>query len=356
MSSYEDLTAQEPELTNVAPPPPPPKRTLKWWLIGLAVVIVAGANIYGAWRIFGSGPDAPEQQTVLTPTTWKALRGEAPTPRTEVAAAELKGMLYVIGGFRADGSTADTVEFFDPTTEAWSQAPQLPSGVHHSTAVTYKDKLYVIGGLTGEDFKATSSVYVFDGKSWSEVAALPQPIGAHGAAVLNGRIYVVGGVDASNQSLNKVFSYDPAKDIWQAEAPMNAPRNHLAVAAAAGKLYAVAGRNDDTSTLTLTEVYDPASKKWSKVADLPTGRSGIAAAVVQGRIYVFGGESNEKTFDEAEVFAPTTGKWSSAPAMLESRHGLGAVTFNNSVYVFLGGPEPGLTVSGNIQVLQFAER
>ena len=51
-----------------------------------------------------------------------------PTPRAEVAVAELDGLLYVIGGFNQAGAPTASVEVYDPATDTWmAAAPKLPA-------------------------------------------------------------------------------------------------------------------------------------------------------------------------------------------------------------------------------------
>jgi hypothetical protein len=43
-----------------------------------------------------------------------------------LAGAVTEGRIYVAGGYRADRSTAATVEVYDPATNAWSFAAPMP--------------------------------------------------------------------------------------------------------------------------------------------------------------------------------------------------------------------------------------
>jgi N-acetylneuraminic acid mutarotase len=354
----------EPLQPDQTPPEPPapeyvmPKRWRVFWLV-IALLLVAAISAY-LMRIEDRPlPATDSNRASFEPDAWRTAQAKAPTPRTEVTAALFGSKAYVIGGLTADDKPSNAVELFDLTTEQWSQGPSLPATAHHTTALVFDNKLYVIGGFAARSTSnPTDAVYVFDGQSWQAGVSLPEPIGAHAAAVLNGRIYVVGGVvkGSHHRSTPKMYSLGTTEKTWREEPAMTVPRNHLTAGVIGNKLYAVGGRNDTSMTLTVAEVYDPLTKVWSQAADLPTGRSGIAAAVLHDKLYVFGGESSQKTFDEAEVFDPLTDKWQSLEPMPASRHGLGAVTRGNSIYLFLGGPQPGLTVSDNVQILKFKNR
>ena len=220
-------------------------------------------------------------------------RARLPEPRQEVAVAGLDGEVYVIGGFRLDVTTADTVEVYDPNTDTWSLAASLPTGLHHTAAATVGGKLYVIGGLAGALFSPVDSVLEYDpvGDSWTSKTPMPTARGALAIAVIAGKIYVAGGSPAARESDFAV--YDPASDTWTTLPYMPTPRNHLAAGATAGKFYAVGGRSGGIGGITYAlEEYDPNSMLWSAKAPIPTARGGIAGAVFQDRLYVFGGEGN----------------------------------------------------------------
>jgi N-acetylneuraminic acid mutarotase len=331
----------------------PSKKPRRWLVVFLGLVLILGVSFFVAWWREDSTEDAEVTATTFVADKWRTSEQKAEVARTEVAAAMYKDKVFVIGGINAANQPVNTVERFDTTGESWGPGPDLPTAVHHTSAVAFDGKLYVIGGLTGTEFIPTAKVYVYDGIIWTEGPSLPEAIGAAGVAVVKDRIYIVGGHDSKNQSSNRMYSLGEGDTTWKTEPPMTTMRNHLAVATVAGKLYAIAGRNDDSVTLTKVEVYDPLNETWKAAPDLPTGRSGITAAVLKGKIYVFGGESTEKTFDENEVFDPKTQKWAASIPMPEARHGLGSAVSGKTIYIFLGGPQPGYSTSGTVQILEF---
>lgn len=343
----------QPQSTLPAAPPTRPRLLL---VIAVAAVVATGTGIW--WAVVGREDvvPLPAVATDLQADSWEVAANKAAVPRTEVTAALFGADVYVVGGFDAAGQPVDTVEMFNPETWVWSMGPALPSAVHHSAAVVFDEQLYVAGGLTGTDFAPTKDVWVLRGDAWQPGPALPEPIGAHGAAVLNDRLYIAGGNQADGASTGAVYSLGKGEASWRAEQAMPTPRNHLAVASATGKLYAIGGRDATTTIMQTVEIFDPLSGQWQTGASMPTGRSGIASAVLDGEIYIFGGESTERTFSDAESYDPVTGTWSKLPPMPAPRHGLGATVFGNSIYLFLGGPQPGLTVSSDVQVLKFYER
>jgi N-acetylneuraminic acid mutarotase len=253
--------------------------------------------------------------------------------RQEVGVGELLGRIHVAGGYRANGSSATTVEVYDPATDRWTMAAPLPQGLNHPAAAVVGERLYVLGGDDGRGAVATNYEYDPRSNSWTVRAPMPTARSAPMAAAIGGRIYVAGG---SPDSVGRTLeAYDPATDAWASLPPMPTGRNHVAGGAIAGRLYVVGGR--PPLTLSVLEVFDPATNTWSSRAPMPTGRSGHAAAVVRGCLYVFGGEGNTSAangvFPQSELYDPGTNSWTSLAAMRTPRHGIGAAVVGNRIFV-----------------------
>ena len=131
------------------------------------------------------------------PLDWKPLEGvwsrlaPVPTPRSEVAAATMRGKIYVFGGF-GPGATAN--EEYGPLADSWRSRAPIPQGMNHAAAVAFQGKIYLIGGFDGR-FRPVDTVWTYNPEtdSWTQKADLPTPRGGLGAAEVNGRIYAIGG-------------------------------------------------------------------------------------------------------------------------------------------------------------------
>lgn len=272
----------------------------------------------------------------------------APTKRTEVAVATVRGKIYVIGGFaKGLDFITPTVEEYEPRTDTWRPRAPLPSGVHHAAIGVINERLYVIGGFDRSFlniWRPVASIYEYRPESdqWTPRRPMPTARGALAVAALNGKLHAVGGYTGDgNTGAHEV--YDPATDTWTSKAPLPTPRDHHAAATLGGILYAIGGRlnRQYSQNLQVTEAYDPSTDRWTRKSDLPTARSGITAAVVQERIYVFGGEAPAGTFRENEAYHPASNTWDSYAPMPTARHGLGSGVVDDRIYVLCGGPTPG---------------
>jgi N-acetylneuraminic acid mutarotase len=283
-----------------------------------------------------------------TPWSPRAPLGE---PRQEVGVAALGGRVWVVGGFAAGGSTADTVEVYDPAADRWTAVASLPRRLHHAAAVAVGTKIYVIGGHTGALFAPVDSVFAYDPDSdtWTERASMPTARGALAAAVIDGKVYAAGGSPAARERDFAV--YDPVEDAWTVLPDLPTARNHLAAGAIGGRFYAVGGRSGSIGGITpALEEFDPAARTWTARSPLPTARGGIAAAVVQDRLLVLGGEGNPSTatgvFPEVEAYDPATDTWTALTPMRTPRHGIGAAVVAGLVHVPGGATLQGFGVTG----------
>lgn len=276
---------------------------------------------------------------------------DAPVALTEVAAAAHRSRIWVAGGLDDGGHAVDRVLVYDPAGDAWADGPPLPEPVHHAALVSDGDALILIGGYTGNGFdRPTAAVWHLDDEDagvWSPVEPLPEPRGA-GAAAWNGRggILYGGGVGQGGPSAD-VFTLE--RGDWRFLALLSRPREHLAASSiGAGNVTFLGGRDAGGNLGTVDLVSEEGVV--GRAEDLPTARGGIAAfsAGALGDCVV-GGEGPEGTFAAVEcvgAIATTT-----LPGLTVPRHGLGAAFIEGRAYVVLGGPRPGLTVSGVVEVL-----
>jgi N-acetylneuraminic acid mutarotase len=273
-----------------------------------------------------------------------------PLPRTEVAGAAVRGRIYVLGGYNADGSSSRRVDVYSPATSRWRRGPDLPVAVNHAMAAGYRGRVYVVGGYSGAGRTLRSTFVLADGR-WRGLAPMPGPRAAAGAAIAQASLYVVGGVRAPGTLARTAFVFDLGKKHWRTTAGPT-PREHLAAAAVGGKVYAIAGRLRGVDTnQTLVEVFD---RKWRAIPPLPEARGGTGAAVVAGRLVSIGGEAPSGTIASVYAYRPAARRWDRLPDLPTPRHGLAVVAVDGRVYVIGGGPKPGLFVSGANEWLDLA--
>jgi hypothetical protein len=310
--------------------------------LALAVVLVLAACTpgQGAPETTTQSLPSPSVSPVPTSTGPAAWRRVAPitTPRSEVAAAVFRGVVYVIGGFGG----ADVVESY--TADSWSAAPRYPLAVDHAMAaavdVDGTPGLYVFGGNVNGS--AVARAFRLAGEQgWREIAPMPGPRSQGAAVAIGSRIFVVGGAQGG-RLVSPTYAYDTAADRWTTVAAIPTPRDHLAAAAFDGRACAVGGRTlSMAQNLPDFECYDPAANAWQSMPDAPTARGGLGAATIGNRLFVVGGEQPLGTFKEVDIYDSATARWTRGPDLPNARHGLGVVALGSTLYVMSGGPTPG---------------
>ena len=281
-----------------------------------------------------------------------------PTARSEIAAAELDGRIYVAGGLAQLGTT-DAFEVYDPASNTWKELAPLPEGRHHLALTALGDKLYLTGGYADLSFSPDRKTgWVYDPKKnkWQPIANMPGPRAAHRTAAVGGKLYVVGGVGPNPLAL---WAYDPATDSWEAgltELPTG--REHLTAASGGGKLYVIAGRWGNQN-LKVVEAYDPghpiAGLDWPTC---PHPAARLPPPSLMGRIHVTGGEdlNSADTYADHWIYDPASDRWNEAQAMPTSRHGLDSAAGGGRWYVIGGGTGAGFrtffTLSDAVEIFQ----
>jgi len=103
------------------------------------------------------------------------------TPRGWHCSATLAGKVYVVGGSQLGpgGERVDvlSVEVYSPESGTWSRAAPLPLGVSTAGLSPFAEKLYLLGGWNEAEkrYKAAVQKYDPDTDSWSAAEDLPEP-------------------------------------------------------------------------------------------------------------------------------------------------------------------------------------
>jgi N-acetylneuraminic acid mutarotase len=292
------------------------------------------------------------QQQAFTENTesWWSNGTTMPTPRTEITATNIGNDIYVIGGFGKSGNVLNTVEVYNIQSDSWKAIAPLPQPLHHTTASNFNGKIYVIGGYTNNNWLPSDKLFVYDPKKnlWTEESSMPTARGALTAVFIDGILYAIGGEGESGiMAINE--AYNPKTKSWVLKSSMPTARHHVASAVVDGNVYVFGGRVQGISPITnvnVTEIYNPKMDQWMTLESMPSNRSGISAASINNDIYVLGGEDLTKTYNNNEKYNIKNNKWEYQEPLPTARHGLSAVSFNDDkIYVIGGGPEPGLSIT-----------
>jgi len=128
------------------------------------------------------------------------------------------GKLLVTGGFGEDYERLSSTMTYSQE-EGWQEFTPMPAAKINHCQVTVGDKVYVIGGLDGDDI-TDGSVYVLSDGQWSRQYELAYPRRDHMCAEFGGNIYVIGGLKEEKQyRAHSVITYPPSVEIIDTQNP-----------------------------------------------------------------------------------------------------------------------------------------
>ncbi|MDH7485519.1 MAG: LuxR C-terminal-related transcriptional regulator [Anaerolineae bacterium] len=279
-----------------------------------------------------------------------------PAARSRLALVPYEGKLYAIAGATATG-VSGIVEVYDPESNGWLPRAAKPTPVSNVGGVVLEGLIYVPGGYTAEG-EVTDVLEVYDpqGDTWHTRAALPQPLCAYAIASAEGRMYLFGGWDGE-QYVSAVYIYDPTTDGWASGTPLSSARGFAAAGELEGLIF-VAGGYDGRRELALLEVYDPGQeargkRPWATRAAMAAPRGGLGMAVTGSALYVIGG-GWEQAVDFNERYDPHTDTWSSIPTPLPDqwRH-LGVAALGERIFAIGGWSGGHLAVNQEYRTLLY---
>lgn len=211
-------------------------------------------NIYlaGGYPGIGGGRQAFATTDVwrynIATNTWSVMP-PLPQPRGSGGFSNFKGELHFFGG--ADVNRIDKGEHWilnlNNIAAGWRTATPIPNPRSHLGDAIVGGKLYAIGGqLSYDDFlTAQNTVQTWNPttNAWENVANLPQRRSHIGAAtfVVNGEIMLVGGEIKHKAAINNVTVYNPTTNTWRELTPLPYKRHSGVGGYINGKIYYSSG-------------------------------------------------------------------------------------------------------------------
>ncbi|WP_339704618.1 kelch repeat-containing protein [uncultured Kriegella sp.] len=167
-----------------------------------------------------------------------------------------KNKIYIVNGitFGHTSGTNAMFDVFDPVKKTWTVLDDAPNIRDHSSAVIVGDKLIALGGRNTsyhepDNFTAFFSTvksevdyYDFKSKKWGTYSAtLPAPSAGGGAVQLNDKVYYVGGETGEKLANNQMYAFDPKNDVWEKKPFLNQGRHGTNAVKNKGLIYIAAG-------------------------------------------------------------------------------------------------------------------
>jgi hypothetical protein len=179
--------------------------------------------------------------------------------RRGASAVLLKNGKALIVGGEADGRVIDTLEFYDPTTGRFEQAPGALSAARtrYALAVLDDGRVLIAGGI--EAGRAIDFIDIYDPELGVRFSGRMLTARANFTAttLANGKVLLAGGTDGKHE-LASAEIYDPATGDVTVAAPMASPRqNHIAVRSRSSDVVLIGGGTADGREVSSAEIFVP---------------------------------------------------------------------------------------------------
>ncbi|MEQ6342777.1 MAG: hypothetical protein M3A44_14300 [Gammaproteobacteria bacterium] len=284
-------------------------------------------------------------------------------PRRALAAAVAGDYLYVVGGINDNDEYVKEVEFTrinaDGTLGEWQTTSNLLEGRFYLAAVTLNGYLYALGGATGprgDDNQPIASVEKArinpDGSlgPWQLENYLTTPRRGLKTVTYKNRIYAIGGYNGIFLKSVERAEINPDGTLsgWQLEKEESVIDRYIHSAAILGdKIYLLGGHVRDPQKVSYGDVEmasigsDGALQTWRiEPTSLQTPRFIATAFAMNDYIYMMGGHDGQFRLDSVE-FAPIdangqVGDWLFTSQMKAARSAAAVAIHKNAIYL-VGG-------------------
>jgi hypothetical protein len=177
--------------------------------------IVAGGNN-------GSSPVATLSMSSI-PGPW-STGTPMPTARQAPAGALAGGLFYVMGGNTGSAVTG-VVEVYNSSSNSWTSAAQMLTPRSDLGADTINGIIYAAGGSDASSSALdTLEAYDPNTNTWTTKASMPTARADLAVVALYGLLYAIGGRGVDGSPLTTVEAYDPVTDTWTTEPSMPTAR------------------------------------------------------------------------------------------------------------------------------------
>ncbi len=288
--------------------------------------------------------------------TFSAASGTMSTRRTYASAVlTADGRVLIAGGYdEFNGTSVNTSELFDPTTETFGNVATLPGGGRQNATLTLltDQTALLAGGSTGSNaYTATALLYRPGPNDWVAVGAMASARANAGAVLLpNGRVLVIGGQSARFAATASIESFNPTTGTFTTEAPLATARSAAAVGLLPSGRILVAGGyvpppniNQGGTILASSELLD--QSVWTSsvpIDEMTTPRAGaVTSPLLNGRVLFAGGRNGTSVLASAEVYNEANATFSATGPMAQAREAASAALLADGSVIIVGGRAPG---------------
>jgi N-acetylneuraminic acid mutarotase len=315
-------------------------------------VLVAGGVVADGQSSFPATASAEVYDPAAD--TWSQAANLLTARQFHTATLLPNGKVLVAGGMSPPtySMPMTNAEIYDPVANTWTAAaPMTSARIYHTATLLSNGKVLIVGGTGGPAIPApVDSAEIYDPATniWSPAANLPAARTLHSATLLaNGNVLIAGGWTPSGAgtpppttfALNGLV-YDPSTNTWTVTGNLHAPRRgHTATLLSNGQVL-IAGGVDQSSVLAATELYDAVANTWSSAGALLEDRAFHTATLLpSGKILFAGGSipNPPGPSPSVELYDPVTNTSSATGSLITARDSHSATLLANGVVLVVGG-------------------
>lgn len=288
----------------------------------LSVPVGADVSVRGGWRDVASLP-------VAVP---------------DARAAYMDGEIYVLSGSVGRGLRR-FFEVYDVRGDGWRPLVPLPVDILSFSMTAAGDRLFVIGGrdVLGGALVAQVWAYIPAISVWVSLGMLPEPRAGHASVQIDDALYVFGGdtiADGKASPARDILRYDLLHRTWLRIGKLPIAMRDIAIAVSDGKVFLAGGRNMGGDLKTVY-TFDPSQgerRQWTRLSDLPYAVSGGALAQLSDGLHFVGGFSSMTHEVRAQHFslAPGMRGWQARADLPQGRHRMATAVVDDQFYI-IGG-------------------
>lgn len=194
--------------------------------------------------------------------------------RYDFACAEVNGLVYVVGGYGAEGESLSSAEVYDPDASKWTLIESLRRPRYGCFACGFKGKLYVMGGRSSFTIGSFKFVDVYDPEkhSWCEMKKGCSLITTH--AVARGKLFCMEWNDK-----RKLAIFNPDDNSWKTvPVPLIGSTRIGIIFGILGEKLLLFSLKADPGYRTL--LYDPSAAPGSEWQTCEISPSGLSLCIV----------------------------------------------------------------------------
>lgn len=266
----------------------------------VAVVTQPGDQFCSIANMYGSLGNADITNINLSCGNKVTAAASMSVPRSGHTATLLANGKVLVAG----GDTLATYELYDPATDSWAAARNLPGSLSGHTANLLQNGKVLVTGDSGAG--SISLLYDPASDAWTTtLTPMATARSGHVSVVLaDGRVLVAGGASISSAEI-----YDPVTGVWSSAGSLTLNTANTVKSAtllANGKVLVTKGQLITGSGLGAAEIYDPASNSWTQTSSAPNFANS-AFALPNGTVLV---TTSASATSFALIYDPLTDSWS----------------------------------------------